>query len=242
MSWLGSMIDNIAQDARQTKAVQYDQLSWIRNRKTFKRDRDVNFAREDSAIQRRVEDARKAGVHPLFALGGAVGSSPAFFMGGGSTAAQSSGGGTGGGPPDAMEVETHKAAMRESSARAAVYEKQAEREDFALQAEKASLAARLVQRSNVNQDVIKVPSQQKEYSIPPDASSPHRLFKKKGEGWRTSATAQAQNMEDEYGEISDWTYGPARALHDWYWYNEGWRMFNPYGVQERVRLDEQSRK
>ncbi len=33
-----------------------------------------NWAREDTAIQRRVMDARIAGVHPLFALGGAIGS------------------------------------------------------------------------------------------------------------------------------------------------------------------------
>ena len=39
-------------------------------------------AQMDTSIQRRVEDAKKAGVHPLFALGANVGSSPVSTFGG----------------------------------------------------------------------------------------------------------------------------------------------------------------
>ena len=39
--------------------------------------------REDTAIQRRVADARRAGIHPLFALGAGTSGSPAFSVGGG---------------------------------------------------------------------------------------------------------------------------------------------------------------
>lgn len=215
MSWLDSMIDNIAQDARQTKAVQYDQLSWIRNRKVFKRDRDVNFAREDSAIQRRIADARSAGVHPLFALGGSVQSSPAFFMGGGSTAAQSPGGGGGGGIPDAMEVEAHKAAMRESAARAAVYEKQAEREDFALSAERASALARAKQASNSQQDVL---------LLPPGPPVSQQNF-------NVGPSANAQRVQDEYGDVVEWIYGAARLLMDTLVYNQ--QLAPPWNQDQR---------
>lgn len=40
-------------------------------------------AQMDQSIQRRVADARKAGIHPLFALGASVGVSPTFSAGGG---------------------------------------------------------------------------------------------------------------------------------------------------------------
>lgn len=38
-------------------------------------------AQQDQSIQRRVEDAKKAGVHPLFALGASVGTSPTIYAG-----------------------------------------------------------------------------------------------------------------------------------------------------------------
>ena len=38
-------------------------------------------ARDDSSIQRRVADAKKAGIHPLYALGGSTGSGPSATAG-----------------------------------------------------------------------------------------------------------------------------------------------------------------
>ena len=43
-------------------------------------------AQMDESVQRRVADARKAGVHPLFALGASVGASPTTTVGGGAGA------------------------------------------------------------------------------------------------------------------------------------------------------------
>ena len=40
-------------------------------------------AQMDESVQRRVADAKKAGIHPLFALGGSVGASPTMHVGGG---------------------------------------------------------------------------------------------------------------------------------------------------------------
>lgn len=50
-----------------------------RNAREARRQFDVQM---NESIQRRVNDARKAGVHPLFALGASVGGSPTFQAGG----------------------------------------------------------------------------------------------------------------------------------------------------------------
>ena len=50
-----------------------------RNRKESRRQFDAQM---DESVQRRVEDARKAGIHPLFALGASVGASPTATFGG----------------------------------------------------------------------------------------------------------------------------------------------------------------
>ncbi len=47
-------------------------------KKFLNRDRDYAAGREDTRIQRTVQDARLAGIHPLFALGGATGSSSTY--------------------------------------------------------------------------------------------------------------------------------------------------------------------
>lgn len=54
-------------------------------------------AERNSAIQRTVADARAAGLHPVFALGGAVNASPTFSVGGGDSADLRVGGGVAGG-------------------------------------------------------------------------------------------------------------------------------------------------
>lgn len=55
--------------------------------------REQFAAQMDESIQRRVADARKAGIHPLFALGGSVGASPTISAGGSSPAPQGDVGG-----------------------------------------------------------------------------------------------------------------------------------------------------
>lgn len=131
-------------------------------RKWFKRDRAANWAREDSEIERRVRDAKRAGVHPLFALGASVSSSPAYQMGDGGTNFDAGGIGrslarVASGrqqEDDAMSRETHEAALEESRARARMYNSQAD--DFTAQALAASGQARMTQNANVQQDLWKV--------------------------------------------------------------------------------------
>lgn len=158
--WLGDMIANIAQDARQTKAVQYDMWTRNKERDYFTADRALNFGREDTAIQRRVADAQAAGVHPLFALGASVGGQGAYFVSGGSSAAQSPGG-AGMDIPSAMDIEAHNAAMRESGARADMY---------TAQAAEASARARQAQSANVQQDHVKLVADQMTSSQSTDPS------------------------------------------------------------------------
>lgn len=153
--WLGSMIDNIAQDVRQDKAMRWDWFQDIRHRKWGKRDRDLTFAREDSRIQRLVADAQAAGVHPLFALGAQLGGvSSGMIMPGGSSAGQSGSAGGGGGPPDRMDIETHQAALEESRARTELLK--AQTMDFVAQSQAASQNSRAVQGANSQQDLVKL--------------------------------------------------------------------------------------
>lgn len=56
-------------------------------RKDSRRDRELSMAQFDAqmdeSIQRRVRDAEKAGIHPIFAMGANVGASPTAHYGGG---------------------------------------------------------------------------------------------------------------------------------------------------------------
>lgn len=52
------------------------------NKKAIKEQRRMFNAQMDQSIQRRVADAKKAGVHPLFALGASVGASPTSTIAG----------------------------------------------------------------------------------------------------------------------------------------------------------------
>ena len=57
-------------------------LTMKENHKNRRLSREQFAAQMDQSVQRRVEDARKAGVHPLFALGASVGASPTTSFGG----------------------------------------------------------------------------------------------------------------------------------------------------------------
>lgn len=118
------------------------------------------WAREDSAIQRRVADARAAGVHPLFALGGSVqsGTSATLFNDGATNFDASRFGASLGALANSKlqaqrEQETHDAAIAESDARRQYYEAKANDIEDMYQ---ASQAARGIQESNYRQDQTKV--------------------------------------------------------------------------------------
>lgn len=87
-------------------------------------------AQMDQSVQRRVADAKKAGIHPLFAMGASVGSSPTIQAGGG---------------PDPMQtavqrmasalgvIEQNKASARRDEAEAALLDSERKRIEVDLQ-------------------------------------------------------------------------------------------------------------
>jgi len=153
--WMSGMFQMIGDSIESNKNLHFQRASQLQDRAHFKRDRDVAFAREDSAIQRRIADARAAGVHPLYALGASGLSSPTFQMSP-QTALRSTEdlGSSMGKMFDKQSAETHAAALRESKARAGLMEAQAN--DITQSQLKNSQAARGAQAANVQQDLIKL--------------------------------------------------------------------------------------
>ncbi len=58
-------------------------LGFIGDKKATKQAQSQFDSQMDTSVQRRVQDAKKAGVHPLFALGGSAGATPTTFTSGG---------------------------------------------------------------------------------------------------------------------------------------------------------------
>jgi len=252
---MGEMFQMIGESVQNNKNITFQQMQNVQNRKHFKRDRAAQwgredqlrqemYGREDSRFQRLISDAEAAGVHPLFAMGAAGGggasmsSSPMIYAGGQAPQSRVDMSSVGRMFEARERKETHVQALAESRARQKLLE--AQTMDVVQKMEEDSNAARVRQRANVNQDIVKVPAQSKDYTLP-GVAPPARVFRKPGEPWRTSQSATAQQMEDEYGEITDWTYGPYRAVSDWFWYNEGWKYFVPNSVTHRLYQEEQSR-
>lgn len=155
----GGLFQMIGDSIQNNKNLTWNWWSWNKQKK----DRGWQWAREDSQLQRRVEDARKAGVHPLFALGASPNNSQAFPINYGEPPFRSSRGfgELGSAVSDAISgrsQETHEAAIEESKARTRKYNADAA---FAEKQMGDSLVARAKQEGNVKQDMLKiVPSQQ----------------------------------------------------------------------------------
>lgn len=224
-----------------------------KDRVAASKDRKEEMYLDATAIQRRVQDARAAGVHPLYALGAQV-NSPVLSVGTPSSAVDSVARGaaeigdaiserSARAKLESQNDQAHEANLAESAARRRLLEAQAD--DYVMRTVLASEEARAIQRANAQQDIVKVPAQAKEYETPASSAGRKQFpgpFRPDGSSWRTSPTAQAQQMEDEYGEVTDFTYGPYRALNDWWWYNEGWKYFVPHSVYSRLQEAEKKRK
>lgn len=146
----------------------------------------TDYSHLQKGIQWRVEDAKKAGIHPLYALGANI-SSPTVTTGStGSDLARS-----------VIESDMRKdrkaggQAIRESNARIKSHEASAAR-DFALAAKAESDVARAGQNMNTGQD----------YSAQDDVIDPRPRAVVSSTGTKVYAGkgSPAQRGEDEYGE------------------------------------------
>lgn len=157
-------------------------------------------------IQWRVEDAKRAGVHPLFALGASLGSpvgtsSPS--VGDAVHDAVGQGIQRGFGAPERqrqrqMQAEAHAASIEETYARAAAARSQAHR-DFVLSQEALSNVSRAKGRANIKQDDVS-PEGGRKLTVP-------------GLGLKltTGASTTAEDIEREYGDFMSWMWGAGRA-------------------------------
>lgn len=167
-------------------------------------------AQMDQSIQRRVIDAKKAGVHPLFALGASVGASPTISAGadnsmasGVEAAAQQTGNALQSWGNRKIAAVERDLGIRQAEAN--ISRTEAER-DLALAQAAASTDAMLRQRANVTQDL------NGQIEAPP---KPRTLYTPAGEQ-KTGPTMPQQEYEDEYGGVVGELYGMMRWLQDRY--------------------------
>lgn len=146
--------------------------------------------RDDSAIRRRVADAKAAGIHPLFAMGGSVGGSSSTFM-------------SGGGGDD-------RRSNRASSA-AKVIERAAGQSDSALtQAQIRSLNADAARNEALAASEIARAAQAANHTRP-DYVMETPIGARLGV---TGSRTPAQKWQDEYGDIAENIMGTGHLIED----------------------------
>lgn len=203
-------------------------------------ERQKEFAQ--SGIQWKVQDAEKAGIHPLYAMGAQT-----------TTYQPTSVGGTDFGIPDAGQNigraidSTRNAPAQEAALRLTAAQIDGVNLDNEL---KKTQLASAVALANQNQTSLPSPFDQRqipgqgntpvisESGIPlmHDAKTPQftsnlRLF---GKDWAPNpGFSDAQSFEDRYGEMSDYTFGPAIAASDYFYNMRNSRWGNPFNILHR---------
>lgn len=174
-------------------------FDWFSGRNERKHNERVAKEYATNAIQWKVEDAKKAGVHPLYALGAPSMSPPASSIGGGSNAYSDMGQdisrALSAGMPRQGQVSAFDAAVQELTLK-----------KFGLENE--LLAAQI---ARMKQDVFSKPAV-------PNVTLPS------GAGhFVPGQSSSAQKVQDEYGDIVENAYGLWRLGND-AWVNvKGWR-------------------
>lgn len=210
------------------------------NKKAAERDyqRQKEFAQ--SGIQWKVEDARKAGIHPAIALG----AQPASFspIGVGDT-------GTGHLAAAGQDLSRAIDTTRTASSRTSAFDQTVR----GLTIQKMGLENELLasQVAKVKQQ-IGPPMAGDDYLVPGQTASglPVPLMHSArnpqfttnlrigGADWLPHpGWSDAQAFEDRYGEMSDYTFGPAIAVSDYFYNNRNsrWNPFNTMHVDPKER-------
>lgn len=156
----------------------------------------ADYTHLQKGIQWRVEDAKRAGIHPLYALGASTSSPVYTYEGGPAFAAGAIKGvseAVGNITASKREAQLHDLTLREIESRIKANEATAAK-DYADSLYSMSNAARVGQASNAVQDAVLVGPQ--------------------GQVFQTSRSTNQQTVEDEYGGIVGELYGVYRALSD----------------------------
>lgn len=170
----------------------------IRAQKAGEREARLNRRLQQQALQQgiqwKVKDAELAGIHPVFALGAST-NMPAPIttdFGGYERIAEAT-------ARNAMAIGDRVAQQRaqaQADALAAAQIRESESRT-ALNLQEVSDRARAAQAPRYSSGVA--PSST---TLPPAVP------------WKTSPTARAQYIQDEYGDMVEWPYGAARLLYD----------------------------
>lgn len=195
-----------------------------------------------SALQRKVTDAKRAGLHPLFALGAQAPGSVPFIPG-----QAPSGSHLGEGIRDAAtEIGRGVSRGQRASREAARVRAEGRRADRVADAQVRGIEARAAadeaqalatlstlrraeQEANARQDIAKTYplSGSKSGSLEPPTPLPAvgerpqpTLLSLPGgkKGWLTGPQADAEKFQEKYGELADWVFGPAMLWKD-FWKN-----------------------
>jgi len=194
-----------------------------------------------SGIQWKVQDALKAGIHPLYAMGAQTTSFQPTAVGGSDF-----------GLPDAGQniARAIDATRTTPESALALRSSQVQLEGLQLDNDlKRTQLASAIRLANQTGAHPAMPSPfdrqvlpgQADSGVFPDSGSPaqHMLRQPQftsnlrlgGRDWAPNpAWSDAQNYEDRYGEMSDYTFGPAIALSDYFYNMRNARWGNPWNL------------
>lgn len=185
------------------------------------KDRALQREFAQSGIQWRTADARAAGIHPLAALGGSGSSyTPSAISIAPDTSMGTAVSGMGQDISRAINS-TRTNAQREDAYTKTVKEltlQKAGLENDLLRTQLASSVQRLKQTAN---PPMPSPGEHERVPLPMGKQEDRKPLMLGGERWPTQeGNSNAQDYEDRYGEISDWTFGPAILWNDYMGHTE----------------------
>lgn len=164
----------------------------------------------NEAIQRRVADARKAGVHPLFALGASANISPTISAGASNSMgdAVSRAGAQIGDMLASRSGREHQKTLQTMQLAQGAADLRRTNAATALDMAQTQLALSEAKRAQVNAN-----ASQDGIGVTEVPHTPKKLKTPLGT-WQTGDAVPTQAVEDEYGDVVGWTYGTGRVIID----------------------------